>query len=140
MHVCGAPDKFRGFLFTRLENSFLRSYLCISRAAWNEPKRSFISRQRAYRSQNIPLLCYPSPRKTAGLEVKGQGRDEASLCKATACSTWTASPVPRGFSVVAKEKEADNREALASSSWLTYHKCTLTSPHYDLRWLQFFPT
>lgn len=29
--------------------------------------------------------------------------------------------------------------ALASSSWLTRHRCTLTSPHCDIRWLEFFP-
>lgn len=51
----GDPDKFRGFLFTHLENSSLQSYLCISKVAWKEPQQSFIGRLRAYRSQNILL-------------------------------------------------------------------------------------
>lgn len=99
MHVCGAPDKFRAFLFTHLEKSSLQSYLCVSRVAWNEPKRSFITRQKlqAYRSQNNPLLCHPSPRKAAGLEAKGQCRDKASLCRAVTCSTSAAVPCSQGF-------------------------------------------
>lgn len=77
--VHGASDKFRGFLFTHPEHSFLHSHLCISGVAWKEPKQSFICWERPCRFQNILLVCYPAPWKTSGREVGGQGRSESSL-------------------------------------------------------------
>lgn len=74
-----ASDKFRGFLFTWSEHSSLQPYLCTSGVTWKEPKQGLIGRERACRSQNILLACCPAPRKTAGMEVEGQDRDEASL-------------------------------------------------------------
>lgn len=62
----GDPDKFGGILSTRPENSSLQSYLCISRVAWKEPKQSFISRQRAYRFQNILLDCSQEDHRAGG--------------------------------------------------------------------------
>lgn len=64
--VDGDSDKFGGFLATHPENSSLQSYLCISRVAWKEPKQSFISRQRAYRFQNILLDCSQEDHRAGG--------------------------------------------------------------------------